>query len=268
MHLVRLEIEYDETSALESALIPAVEEGHVATIGRELGMGDEMIGVGHRLLGLQFGKLLQAYQHLALVGVEIDEVKACSIRGKLIEQGLIVAYGVAVTGHEPFQAPIAESGGPMAIGTHAIDRPTNKTMLACSHIADGSVEPVALARIIYKVGIVEPLQSATLMVIPGVGFAQSVPLAIALACIVTHQQGIVFGRHAEGYGEAASQQTAIIATEGFNIMETEETVFDYHRLVMEARIVVWQQVVEGLIDVANGIFQEIIILDALIDKGL
>jgi hypothetical protein len=51
-------------------------------------------------------------------------------------------------------------------------------------------------------------------------------------------------------------------------VETEETILENDGLVLEVRLVVGQQVVEGLIDVADGIFQEIVILDALIDKGL
>jgi hypothetical protein len=106
------------------------------------------------------------------------------------------------------------------------------------------------------------------VIVPGTGIAQRVPLGVVLTCIVAHLEGVVLRRHAEGDGETTAQKPEVIVTEGIHVVESEETILPDNGFVKESRMIVGQQVIESLIDVTDGIFQQIIILDALIDKSL
>ena len=122
--------------------------------------------------------------------------------------------------------------------------------------------------IIYKVRIIDPLQSAALVIVPGEGLAQTVPLAVVRTCVIAHLEDIVFCRHTEGDRETAGQQQAVVAAEGTHVVEAEETILQHDGLGGEARRVVGQQVVKALIDITDKILQDIIVLDTLIEKCL
>ena len=82
-------------------------------------------------------------------------------------------------------------------------------MFACGDVAEGGIQTLALARIIYKVRIIDPLQSAALVIVPDEGLAQTVPLAVVRTCVIAHLEDIVFCRHTEGDRETAGQQQAV-----------------------------------------------------------
>jgi hypothetical protein len=116
------------------------------------------------------------------------------------------------------------------------------------------------------VGIIEPLQTTPLVVIPGMSLSEFLPLAIVLARITAYFEHIILSGHTERDLETTAQQHRIILAERLHVVEAEETAIEHNGLMLELRRVVGQQVIEGLIDVADGIFQEIIVLDTLIYK--
>ena len=106
------------------------------------------------------------------------------------------------------------------------------------------------------------------MVVPGAGLSQGVPLVIVLSRRVAHLQRIILRGHPQGNRQPASQQHTIVAAEGRHVVETKETVFKHDGRILEPGRIVWQQVVEPLIDIADSVLQEIVVLDTLIDKSL
>jgi len=231
-------------------------------------MGNEMVGVSHIRLRLQLRELLQAHQHLAFVLRQIHQIEARALWNIHLKISLIVANGIAIAWHQALQAAIAEGGGPMPICTHAVDGPAYNLTLVCSDIVDSGVQPVILARIIYKVGIIDPLQTATLVVVPSLRLTHMVPLTVVFPGIIAHLEDIVLRRHTEGNRETAGQQAAIVATKGLHVVEAEEAVSQHDGFLLEPRRIIGQQVVEALIDITDEILQDIVVLDSLIDKCL
>ena len=163
---------------------PAVEEGDALVVRRELGMGDEVAGTLHILRRLHLGEVGEGEKQRARVLIDVDEVEACVCGGGLVKVAAVLNV-VAVAGHHFLQAAVAEGCGVAAVVADGVDgvgdlTPHSTLLTPRRYSVDLGTEAVVATGVEDErvVGVAEPLQTAALVIGPGVGSGHFIELTI------------------------------------------------------------------------------------------
>ena len=149
----------------------------------------------HRRLMLKFWYLLYAEQHLSRVSFHIYQVQACFFCYAFWKDSIGITDTVSISWHILLQSAITEVSGKLSVirdGVYRIVQFLNHITL---HIYYFGAELSVFAVIIDNSFVLCPLESAPLVIIPGMGLGKTMPIREILAIQIAYLQGVLRSRH-------------------------------------------------------------------------